>query len=271
MSKANKEVAETKSNLPAMASMYADDAGAGYEEADKDAFAIPFISILQALSPQVDESEGAYIEGAKAGMLFNTVTNDIFETAQIIPVHYNRTFTEWGLRENGGGFKGEHAPDVGSMMKTERDDKSREILDNGNQLVDSRNHYLLINTGEGWQPVIVSLTSTQLKKSRKWMTTMNSIKVTGEGGNEFSPPMFANIFNMSTVKEKNDKGSWHGYKLERIGFVEDADAYQMAKDFREQIKSGEAKAAHDAAEKAASGDDATEAVRDAADDDIAGF
>jgi len=242
-------VAETQSNLPAMASKYQEDAGAGYEEADKDSFAIPFIAILQALSPQVDESDGAFIEGAKQGMFLNTVTNDVFEALNIIPVHYNRTFTEWGLRENGGGFKGEHPPEKGTELQltATRDDKSRDVLPNGNQIVDSRNHYVLIETVNGWQPVIISFTATQLKKSRKWMTSMNQIKVDDGTGRMFNPPMFANLYHMSTVKEKNEKGSWFNFKLERVGYVDDEGAYAMAKEFREQVKSGEAKAAHESA------------------------
>jgi len=267
MSKKN-EVAETKNNMPAMASMYQEDAGAGYEEADKDSFAIPFIAILQALSPQVDESDGAYIEGAKQGMFLNTVTSEVFETLNIIPVHYNRTFTEWGLREEGGGFKGEHPPEEGIDLQATatRDEKSRDVLPNGNQIVDSRNHYVLIETSNGWQPVMVSFTSTQVKKSRKWMTSMNQIKVDDGTGRMFNPPMFANLYHMSTVKEKNDSGSWFNFKLERVGFVDDEAAYQLAKEFREQVKSGEAKAAHDSSNTESS--DSSDAVRNAPDDDV---
>lgn len=243
-----KEVAKAQNNLPAMANDFADDAGQGYEEADKDSFAIPFLSILQALSPQVDESDGAYVDGAKHGMFFNTVTGKAFDGVEgldIIPVHYSRMFTEWGLRENGGGFKGEHTAAEGLQDTTQRDEKNRDVLPNGNQLVDTRNHYILVKTLEGWQPVIASFSSTQIKRSRKWMTAMNQIIMERADGSPFNPPMFANLYKMTTVKEKNDQGSWFSFKLERVGFVDDGDAYKQAKEFREIIKSGEAKAAHD--------------------------
>jgi len=247
-----KQVAKKEDNLPAMAMDFQADAGAGYEEADKDAYAIPFINILQALSPQVDESDGAYIEGAKPGMFFNTVTNDIFsgDGVEIIPVHFSRGYIEWGLRENGGGFKAEHSvADASALLKESvRDEKNRDVLPNGNHLVDTRNHYAIIKTESGWAPVIISMTSTQIKKSRKWMTAMNQIQI-NDGDRPYNPPMFANLYKMSTVKEKNDQGSWFGYKLERQGFVEDNNVYQLAKQFREQILSGEAKAAHESVDE----------------------
>lgn len=58
MTKAN-EVAELKSNLPVVAHDYGVDAGAGFENQTSEDYAIPFIGVLQALSPQVgDPSDG---------------------------------------------------------------------------------------------------------------------------------------------------------------------------------------------------------------------
>jgi len=273
MTKKN-EVAEAKNNLPAMAMNFDEDAGQGYEEADRDSFAIPFIAILQALSPQVDESEGAYIEGAKQGMFMNTVTSDVFDGAEgleLVPVHYSRAFTEWGLRENGGGFKGEHAVEEGLHLDVTLDEKKRAVMPNGNQIVDTRNHYVLVKTKNGWQPIILSFTSTQLKKSRKWMTSMNQIQVERTDGSTYTPPMFAHHYKMTTVKEKNDQGSWFGYKIERLGFVESPEVYEAAKAFREVIKSGEAKAAHESVDNANTGSTDSAPAPKPEDDDIPGF
>lgn len=240
----SKDLANKKETLPATIDFQA-DAGAGWEEVDKDAFAIPFIVILQALSPQVDEGDGAYVENAKPGMFLNTVTGDLFNELEVIPVHYSRSFIEWVVRENGGGFVANHDPSEGLQGTATRDEKNRDILPNGNQLVDTRNHFVLAKTSNGYQPAIVAFSSTAVKKSRKWMTNMDQIKLVDATGRSYTPPMFANRYMMTTVKEKNDKGSWHNFKLERIGLVEDPNAYQMAKDFRDQINSGEAKAAHE--------------------------
>ena len=72
MSKKDEVVARKESAGAMVAAIdFAADDGMGTEGADKDSFAIPFLSILQPLSPQV--AEGA--EGAKAGRFINSVTN----------------------------------------------------------------------------------------------------------------------------------------------------------------------------------------------------
>src|SRR4051812_47524770 len=60
-------------------SMYEADANAGLEGAKATDFAIPFIVVLQKGSPQVDEQSGQAIEGARQGMLYNTVTGRLYD------------------------------------------------------------------------------------------------------------------------------------------------------------------------------------------------
>ena len=79
-SKTEKEVAlVTNSALAIPEDMFAADAGSGMEGATSESFAIPFLSVLQKGSPQVDEASGAAIEGAKAGMLWDNVAGRMFD------------------------------------------------------------------------------------------------------------------------------------------------------------------------------------------------
>ena len=118
---------------------YSADAGSGFEETSQESYAIPFLSILQSGSPQVKKSDGAYIKGAEEGMLIDSVTQTLFaDGVEVIPCHYTQRFIEWGLREQGGGFFGEHLPSDPIVSTTVRDDKGRNILPNGHQLVDTR-------------------------------------------------------------------------------------------------------------------------------------
>ena len=48
---------------------------------DSSEMQIPFIRILQAMSPQLKKREAEYIEGAEQGDMFNTVTGDKFKGA----------------------------------------------------------------------------------------------------------------------------------------------------------------------------------------------
>ncbi len=144
------EVALKKQQELAMAAAMAEDAGAGFEEATSTSFAIPFLQILQSGSPQCKKSDGAYIKGAEEGMFFNTVTQELYDGEEgivVVPCHFTNRLVEWKPRESGGGFVAEHQ--IGETPATTKDDKGRDLLPNGNTLVDTRNHYVLIETKDG--------------------------------------------------------------------------------------------------------------------------
>jgi hypothetical protein len=92
------EVAVASANSVALNNRYVEDAGAGFEDADANAYAIPFLQILQSGSPQCKKSDGAYIKGAEEGMFYNTVTQELYdgdEGVVVIPCHYMQRFVEW--------------------------------------------------------------------------------------------------------------------------------------------------------------------------------
>lgn len=220
---------------------FGNDAGAGFEGAGREAYAIPFLAVLQSGSPQCKKSEGAYIKGAEEGMIFNTVSNEVFdgdEGVVIIPAAFTQTFVEWGLREKGGGFIAEYDNVAGSALRANarRDEKNRDILPNGHALNDHRNHYVLYQDAEGlWQPVLMSLTSTGIKASRNWMSAMQRLCAANKA------PMFGLMFRMTTQAQSNDKGSWYAPSFEYVSMVDDESAYEAAKAFYMQVKSGAVK------------------------------
>lgn len=254
MANANQEV-DLKKNTTLVVLDYDDDAGSGFEQADKDAYAIPFLSVLQSGSPQVKKSDGAYIKGAEEGFLFNSVTQEIVPGevgVKVIPCYYTRRFVRWGAREAGGGFKAEYTPDdpIISTVKNiegrsyfadERGEVNPKTCD---ILVDTRNHYVMVVRDDGsFNPAVVSMTSSQLKKSRQWMSKMDGLKFTGKDGQVKTKPMFSHIYTLSTVPESNDAGSWFGYKItlgEEVGSVSPA-LYAAAKAFQKSITAGEVK------------------------------
>lgn len=256
MAQAKNEVAEVnKTTAVAIASMFEEDAGSGFEEADKSAYAIPFLSILQSGSPQVKKSEGAYIKGAEEGFLFNSVTQDIVDGNDglvVIPCYYMRRFIQWGPRDAGGGYKGEHLP-TDAIINQAKDVEGRLLLPDpsgafnpktSDILTDTRNHYVLIVHADGsYSPALISLSSTQIKKSRQWMSKMDGIKLKRGDGSLFTAPMFSHTYKLTTVPEANDKGSWFGWKVETVGPVSDAALYQAAKAFRDAVGAGEVKVA----------------------------
>ena len=200
--------------------------------------AIPYISILQTSSPQVNPSKAEYIESAKAGQLFNTVTQETFDKLEVIPVFYHLKYVEWKPREQGGGFIDSHDADSGIIGQTKRDPMTgKQVLPNGNHIVQTAYHFVLMMSGDGYQNAVISMSSSQLKKSRRWNSLMLSQKIKGPQG-MFTPPTYAFTYNLSTVSESNDRGSWFGFSIEKGSQVTDASIYGESKAFAQSAASG---------------------------------
>lgn len=221
--------------------------GQGFEDTDKDSYAIPFLRVLQSTSPQVDEEGPAYVEGAKPGMLLNTVTDTLFgKEIKAIPIHYSRDFVEW--KPDRGGFVKSHGNNPAILDRiVEIDDKNNSFLDNGNIIQDTRNHFLLLADQPELGPIILSLTSTGVKHSKKWMSLMSALRLPGSTK---QAPMFAGVWNIQTVRNTNDDGTWYqiGDKTTTaVNFDGWVDKVQLdaALAARELVTSGEAQADYD--------------------------
>jgi len=209
--------------------------GSGFEESDKDAFAIPFIRILQTNSNQANEDEESYIEGAKPGMFYNTVSNALYgKEITVIPVHYARSFIEW--MPDRGGFVTDHKNNLSIYDQAAREG-SLNLLPNGHIITDTRNHFIIV-VGEAPDAGIFSLTSTNIKHSKKWMSNMKNLRLP----NGKSAPMFSSYYKMKSVLNKNDQGTWYGIgdkqvtAIERIGWI-DKKYLASVSDFREMVLS----------------------------------
>jgi len=258
MSKKETAVAEVEKKNTALAvgaMDFAADAGQGMENAGQESFAIPFLSVLQKGSPQVDEASGAAIEGAKAGMLFENVTGRMFSGKDgviIVPCSYKREFLRWGARDNGGGFKGAYTPEEIADMRVKGQivelegrlfapESDGSVSDKkSDRFNDTRNHYVLIMDEEtgAWTEALLSLTSTQIKKSKMLMSALASVKLKNSSNQLFTPPTFANYVRVTTVGESNDKGTWFGVKFELAGQVDRSEVYAAAKAFHANIAKG---------------------------------
>jgi hypothetical protein len=73
---------------------------------------------------------------------------------------------------------------------------------------------------------------------------MQSVKMPGKNG-LFTPPMYSQLYRLSTVAESNDKGKWFGWEVERTGAVESADVYNASKAFAQSVSAGDVKVKHE--------------------------
>ena len=217
--------------------------GLDYDTSDLQ---IPFIRIIQAMSPQVKKSDPSFIAGASQGDVFNTVTGQFWPSEEgitVIPCYQETKNLKWRPREQGGGFLGELSKDDPDLSRTQRSG-AKEILPDGNELVKSDQHYVLVVDEDGIPGFgIVDMKSSALKVSRRWKTQLKMLTVRHPKTGELkSPPLFGTQWKLSVVEESNDQGSWFNWSVSNDGYVQDKELLDAAMNFRKSIMAGEAKA-----------------------------
>ena len=220
--------------------MFEADADKGSQNMMQDDLALPFLKVLGQLSPEINKRDGKYVEGAEPGMILNTVTNEIFDGTKgidVLPVFYERKYVEWQDRgDSKGAPVAIHNAESDIVSTTTRDKSYKDRLPNGNYLENTANHFVVV-LGKSPQSALISMKSTQLKISRKWNSMMMGIKLQGKNG-MFTPPTYSHIYKLKTTQMSNDKGTWFGWDVSKVGPIEDKSVYESAKNFAEKVSKG---------------------------------
>jgi hypothetical protein len=238
------EVKDTKAGALVLANSFEQEANAGFENMTQEDFALPFLRLLTTTSPEIVE-----VEGAMPGMVYNTVTKQLYDGKKgllVVPTAYVRQYIEWAPRGSGSGAPVMIHPATSDILsKTHREPgDNKDYLDNGNYIENTANHYVMVIDENGVpNPALIVMKSTQLKKSRNWNSMMASRKLPGVNG-LYTPPIYSQVYRLTTVAESNDKGRWYGWEVELVGSVEDMDVYNAAKSFAQSIKAGNVKVKH---------------------------
>lgn len=244
-----KAVAKAKKNEVANADGfdYGDDINTGFEDVTNDDLSIPFFNVLQSNSPEVEDQT---VEGARAGMLLNSVTKELIDPETgiyLIPVFRRREYIEWRPRNAGGGLVDFHQPNsevVAAALKANGGVAFGGLKVGENELVETLSTYCLQYDPETLQPLgygIISASSTKIKPYKDWSTALYMLVP--------KAPLFANRTHLTTVKQKNEKGSFYNFKFSpagenwKAGRLNPADElqgalYGAAKSFHTMISDG---------------------------------
>ena len=239
------QVTEKKS-APLPTNIFEDDAAKGLGAIGQEDLALPFLKILGQLSPEVNKRDGKYVEGAEPGMIFNSVTGELYDGVKgidVIPCFYKLEYIEWKDRGEGIGAPVaiyDSSSDI--MSKTKPDANYKDRLPNGNYIEKTASHFVIV-AGDSPSTALISMKSTQLKISRKWNSMMSGIKMKGANG-MFTPASFSHIYKLKTTQMSNDKGTWFGWEVSKVGPVTDKGLYDQAKGFSDSISKGAVKAKH---------------------------
>ena len=243
----NEQAITKRENAGALATnLFEADANKGFQQMSQEDLALPFLKVLGQLSPEVNTRHAKHIEKAQPGMILNTVTNELYDGTkgiQVIPCYYKREYVEWKERgESLGAPVAIHSTDSDVVASAKRDNMNKDRLPNGNYLENTASHFVLV-TGTNTSTALITMKSTQLKTSKKWNTMMLGIKLKGKDG-LFTPPTYSHVYLLKTVQQSNDKGTWFGWDVNKIGPVEDKAVYDQAKSFSQNISKGNVKVKH---------------------------
>lgn len=250
-----------------MADLLLEDQGSGMENMGATDFAIPRISILQKMSPQVEKTDPAFIPGAEVGMILDSVTGDLYDGQEgilVVLISYRFTHLNWWprLSKKGKGFINDFGADPAVMQLTERDDKNRNIVKKqlpglnppiDSEIVPTAEYFAFIvdpDDNNHITRVLIPMARTQLKKSKK-INTLSQILVPVQG-RKIPAPLFYRMYRLTSAPETYGENTIMGWVIEPAQCLIDNelglevlsggdDIYQEARAFKNKIQRGEVK------------------------------
>jgi hypothetical protein len=187
----------------------------GSEGVGIDDITIPRVDVLQALSPQRKKTNSEYIEGAEEGMLFNTVTKQLYgSNFTFVPVYFRKEYVIWKDRKEGGGFAGAFASEQDAQNAISDQDLNPEI----HQISDTGQHFgLLVDDYESETPkieeAVISMSRSKMKVSRQLNTMIRMA-----GGDRFE-----RAYTVAAVEAQNNNGEeFFNISVKQLGYVSEA-------------------------------------------------
>jgi len=224
--------------------------GSGLEKVTREDTSIPFIGVLQDLSPQVKKSEPKYVPGAEVGQLFDFSTNKFFDGQiglVVIPIFFEKVYNVWKNRKAGGGFLGSFKTRADAEKRADeaadpsKGDKRipREQID----IVDTGLHFVRYQVPETgrFRTAVLSCKSTALKASRAWILQMQTLEVPSarNPGKFFNPPSWGTLYSLTTKTERKNENTYYNFGTEFIGLVTDNEVLQEAAAAYKALAGGE--------------------------------
>lgn len=220
---------------------FADNFGAGE-------LLLPWLSRVQGTSDFVKKNKDRYIPDARPGDITDTLTLKLRKVQTVILVKFE---THYATFKPGGGklvkqwFTDRSAYDAAAFPPGK--DFGKKIDADGNEVTETPMYYaLMVDPEVGTsEPCCINFGSTQAKKTRRINTLARAdIIVPDQNGNPIpvTPPIYARLFDLTTIDEANDQNAWIGWKADvadlvlahKFGEV----WYAKAEAFREQIEKG---------------------------------
>lgn len=204
---------------------YAATAGQGFETHTRDDYAIPFLGVLQSNSPLIETNATA-----RAGMLVNTVTKELFDGKDgivFVPSYTHHVVVEWKPRDQGAGFVAIHTLDSDLVIKVKKEQEFGKYKvtkgdEKSNDLIETFYVYGIFVAEDGsYQQMVIAFSSTKIRVYKNWMNRARYIMMKLPDGRQINPAIYSYKYRINSVSEKNAKGSFYNFSINFDGGAPD--------------------------------------------------
>lgn len=195
-----------------------DYVGRGSESVTTSDLAIPRLKLLQMINDEVQPGHPKQVEGAQAGMIMNSVTEELYTSLFLINLSFTKKFVVWRTRKSGGGMVGTYDSEDEALAALEEQGlsaKDHEIKENPTHLV-----LLLDDEGNPKNVALLDMPGVKVKKSKIWNTRINDEEKEGN-------PRFGCVWQLGVVSESNNSGNYFNYDVTLVAHAPD-DLYAQA-------------------------------------------
>ena len=229
------------------------DSGRGTEEIRSDDVSTPILKILHQLSPECNERDPKYVDGAKPGMIYAAGFTKLIngnEGLDVVIAHSQTRYPEWQERgDSASAPVGTHM-DIPADAVEEKNGRYR--LPNGNYVEKTAYFYVLAMVDAELKPAVIAMRSSNLTPARELNNLIKNLRFSDSDGS-FNPAAYAAVYNLKTVGKTAGSKSWHVYKPSRVRNLHvaekaDAEIYEVAQQLQKTVSKGSAKPQYEKAQ-----------------------
>lgn len=234
---------------------FIDGLDSGMETIDSADIALPRLSALQGLSPQLNQRKDEYIPGAALGNIVNLGTGKVMPNPYpIVIAKYERRYVEWSPRDekqvcplngfpkvHGKGLIRDWGTDDRAISSSTRDDNTGRLwTKEGNEILPTATYYCVDPTTMA--TFFIPMARTQFTASKKIIAKVRDEKV-NRGGTLRTAPIFWRIWELSTNLRTRDNNEWFTFDVRPGQLLKDhpngSSVLGVIKDFQESLRSEE--------------------------------
>jgi hypothetical protein len=224
--KSNELVPLEQGDLTSVPSYMRSGTSLGTEEITREDITIPRIALAQSLTPQTKKAKSEYIEGLEEGMLFNTVTNEIYgDELDAVPLFFFKSRIKFGdkigdpiqCQSLNGRDGGKLAP------LCDRCQFSAWGNDGSTPGCTNFCNYMLLL--RGGQLGVLSLKSTGIKVAKQFNARVRISNL----------DMFSKLVKITTISQTKQGNTYYQYVITPTRFTPES-TYLKAKDLYTELK-----------------------------------